>query len=102
MYLQEATARMKRQLRPGDMLARLGGDEFGVLVSDVHNRGDVEEIAARLEQCLEGPIAVDGYTLRGSASVGIALYPADAATKDELLRAADTSMYAAKNARKVM
>ena len=55
LYLQEVAQRMKRQLRPGDTLARLGGDEFAVLVPVVHNRDEVEEIAARLEFCFHEP-----------------------------------------------
>jgi diguanylate cyclase (GGDEF)-like protein len=98
-YLQELTRRMKRHLRPGDTLARLGGDEFAVLVSDVHCRAGVEEIAARLECCFGDPFIGENYVLHGSASIGIALYPDDASTADSLLRAADAAMYVAKNTR---
>jgi len=100
LYLQEVALRMKRQLRSHDMLARLGGDEFAVLLPLVHNRAEVEEIALRLERCFDGPFAVEGFVLHGSASVGIALYPQDALTKDGLLSAADAAMYQAKNAKK--
>ncbi|SPE30677.1 putative Diguanylate cyclase [Candidatus Sulfotelmatomonas gaucii] len=98
-YLQEVTRRLKGQLRPGDTLARLGGDEFAILVSRVRNRPAVEEIAARLERCFDEPFKGDGYELRGSASIGIALYPEDANSADSLLRAADAAMYAAKYTR---
>lgn len=98
-YLQELTRRMKGQLRPGDTLARLGGDEFAVLVSRVRNRAAVEEIAVRLECCFHEPFKGDNYELKGSASVGIALYPEDANSADSLLRAADAAMYAAKYTR---
>ncbi|MGA3264602.1 MAG: GGDEF domain-containing protein [Terracidiphilus sp.] len=97
LYLQEVALRMKRQLRSHDMLARVGGDEFAALVSVVPNRAGVEEIAVRLERCFDEPYAVEGCVLHGSASVGIALYPEDGATKDSLLSAADAAMYAAKN-----
>jgi len=99
LYLQEAAQRMKRQLRPGDTLARLGGDEFAALVRDVRNRSDVEEIAARLESCFENPFLGDGYVLRGSASVGVALYPEDATSADSLMHSADAAMYVAKYTR---
>jgi diguanylate cyclase (GGDEF)-like protein len=98
LYLQEVALRMKRQLRPGDTLARLGGDEFAVLVPNIHNRTDVEEIARRLESCLDQPFEGEGFVVRGSASLGIALYPEDATTKDSLLSAADNAMYTAKQA----
>jgi diguanylate cyclase (GGDEF)-like protein len=99
LYLQEVAARMKRQLRSHDLLARLGGDEFTALVSSIPSRGGIEEIAGRLERCFDEPFTVEGYTLQGSASVGIAVYPEDGATKDSLLSAADAAMYVAKHTR---
>jgi diguanylate cyclase (GGDEF)-like protein len=101
-YLQEAALRMKRQLRPGDMLARLGGDEFAVLVPSVRGRAEVEEIASRLERSFSEPFAADGHPLQGTASVGIALYPEDGATRDTLLNVADAAMYAAKQAKRTI
>jgi diguanylate cyclase (GGDEF)-like protein len=98
-YLQEVSRRMKRQLRPSDVLARLGGDEFAVLVSEVRNRTEVEEITSRLESCFHEPFIGDGYILHGSASFGIALYPEDADSADSLLRSADAAMYAVKQSR---
>ncbi len=96
LYLQEVAIRMKHQLRPHDKLARLGGDEFAALVPVVRCRADVEEIARRLERSFDEPFVLDGYTLHGAASVGIALFPADATTVDALLSAADAAMYVAK------
>jgi diguanylate cyclase (GGDEF)-like protein len=100
MYLQEVALRMKRQLRSADMLARLGGDEFAVLVPDVRGRAEVEEVAQRLERCMDEPFNIDGSVLRGSASIGVALYPEDGASKDTLLSFADAAMYAVKNIRR--
>ena len=99
LYLREVARRMKSQLRPGDTLARLGGDEFTVLVSRVHNRAEVQEIAMRLEGCFDEPFMAEKFVVYGSASVGIALYPEDADSADELLSTADTAMYVAKNTR---
>jgi diguanylate cyclase (GGDEF)-like protein len=100
LYLQEVAVRMKRQLRSGDMLARLGGDEFAVLVPEARNRADVQDVATRLERSFEKPFDVNGYSLHGAASVGVALYPEDGASKDTLLSAADAGMYVAKHTRK--
>ena len=99
-YLQEVAHRMKRQLRGADMLARLGGDEFAALVPVVRSRSEVEEIALRLEHSFDEPYAVEGYVLHGSASVGVALYPEDATTRDGLLSAADAAMYVAKHTKR--
>jgi diguanylate cyclase (GGDEF)-like protein len=102
LYLQEVSLRMKRQLRNVDMLARLGGDEFAVLLPQVGNRATVEEIAQRLEYSFDEPFAIEGQFLHGTASIGIALYPEDGATKDDLLSAADGAMYVTKNANRAV
>jgi len=99
-YLQRAAMRMKRQLRPHDVMARLGGDEFAVLVPVVRSRAEVGEIAFRLERSFDEPYALEGCELHGSASVGIALYPEDATTCDSLLSAADAAMYVAKHTKR--
>jgi diguanylate cyclase (GGDEF)-like protein len=99
LYLQEIAARLKRQLRPGDMLARLGGDEFAILVPDAHNRRVVEEIARRLESCFAQQVEIEENSFSGSASVGIAVYPEDGTSSDELLRTADAAMYVKKKTR---
>jgi GGDEF domain-containing protein len=57
----------------------------------------VEEIALRLDNCFTAPYTVEGYVLRGTASIGIALYPEDGTTKDSLLSAADAAMYVTKH-----
>jgi len=100
IYLQEAAVRMKHQLRPGDTLARLGGDEFAVLVPDVRNRAAVMDVALRLDGCFKAAFRLGGPLISGTASIGIALYPEDGATKDGLLSAADAAMYMAKKDRR--
>ncbi len=100
LYLQESVLRMKRQLRGGDMLARLGGDEFAALLTSIRGRADIDEIAHRLERCFDPPFNLEGYELRGAASIGTAFFPDDGYTKDTLLNAADASMYAIKNSRR--
>jgi GGDEF domain-containing protein len=79
----------------------VGGDEFAVLLPIVQIRSDVEEVILRLERCFDEPFGVEGYAIRGSASFGIALYPADATTRDGLLTTADSDMYSSKNHRKL-
>jgi diguanylate cyclase (GGDEF)-like protein len=98
LYLSEVSRRMKRQLRSVDTLARLGGDEFAALVPVVHSRSDVEEIAERLEHSFDEHFQIEGFTIQGSASVGISIYPEDGTTKDALLNCADAAMYMEKNA----
>jgi diguanylate cyclase (GGDEF)-like protein len=78
------------------VLARLGGDEFAVLVVDVKNAEEVAEITSRLQRCFDGPFYLDSLEVMASASIGCALYPEDAITRDKLLELADIRMYTAK------
>jgi len=99
-YLQQATLRMKHQLRPNDLMARLGGDEFAVIVRSATTYEDVHAIVSRLENCFLDPFTIEGNQLRGAASFGIALYPVDANTQDGLLNSADAAMYVSKHERR--
>jgi diguanylate cyclase (GGDEF)-like protein len=96
LYLQQVAERLSEKLRGMDTLARVGGDEFIALIPVVRSRVEVEEIIDRLTLCFEASFRIDDYTIRGSASVGFAVYPEDGATKDELKRVADAAMYAKK------
>jgi diguanylate cyclase (GGDEF)-like protein len=100
LFLQQIAQRLKKQLRSNDLLARLGGDEFGVLLPMVRTRTRVEEIVLRLEHSLKEPFSIEGELLQGSASFGYSFYPEDGTTRESLLAAADSAMYAAKNFRK--
>ena len=82
------------------MLARIGGDEFVALTPVLHVREDAEEIAHRLKHCFDEPFEIEGAVIRGSASVGLAVYPEDGSSKEALQRAADTAMYAGKQERR--
>jgi diguanylate cyclase (GGDEF)-like protein len=99
LYLQEVARRMSRQLLGSDMLARLGGDEFAALVRLPHGRSDLDTIIARLMRSFEEPLELEGYIFHGAASIGVALYPEDGVTRDDLLNAADAAMYAVKKAK---
>jgi diguanylate cyclase (GGDEF)-like protein/PAS domain S-box-containing protein len=94
--LQQAAARLKDCLRRGDTLARLGGDEFTVVLPELRQRGDAEVIANKFLDCLRTPFLLDGTEVYISASIGIAVYPGDGETIEELLRHADIAMYHVK------
>ena len=100
LYLRAVAHRMKRQLRGEDLIARLGGDEFAVLVPQVQSSADAMEIVKRLESCFVEPFVFDDCTLRGSASLGIAVFPEDGTSKDALLTSSDAGMYVSKHSRK--
>ncbi len=85
--------RLRSCVRPQDTISRLGGDEFVALLEDLHDEGDAVRVAERIIDGLRIPFTVDGNRLHTSISVGIAFSTAPA---DDLLRAADTAMYRAK------
>jgi len=99
-FLQSVALRMSQKLLGGDMLARLGGDEFAAVVSLVNGSLDLAPIVGRLEGCFKEQFLIEGHRLNGQASLGIAIYPDDGTTRDQLLTAADSSMYTAKRAKR--
>lgn len=96
LYLQSVAQRLSEKLRAQDILARVGGDEFIALIPAVQGRSEAEDIARRLVACFELPFRIDGRTMEGSASIGVALYPEDGIDEDQLKRVADSAMYASK------
>src|SRR3984885_412552 len=91
--------RLTHSVRPGDLVARLGGDEFAVLLPSVREVGAAREVAARLRAALCEPIRLEGMSFEIEASVGVALYPDDAAGFELLMQHADVAMYLAKERR---
>lgn len=97
--LREVALRLREQLRSQDTLARIGGDEFVLLVR-LLEPNDAPQVAARQVGLLSKAFRVDDHDLLISASVGIALYPGNGQTAEELLMNADAAMYHAKGAGK--
>lgn len=94
--LQTAAQRLRACVRTGDSVARLGGDEFVISLPALHNGTDVLRVAGQVLDTLREPFLIGPNALRVSSSIGIALYPTDGQNADELMRAADTAMYYAK------
>ena len=96
--LRAVGGRLTKVLRDSDTVCRQGGDEFLILLGDVRDSSDVVEIGAKLLGQLTAPILLDGLEVSTSGSMGVAMYPADGADFDELLKKADIAMYVAKDA----
>ena len=90
--------RMQATLRKGDTLARIGGDEFVAVLVDLGQAQDCKPLLQRLLQAAAAPAVIGDSTLQVSASIGVTLYPQDAADADLLLRHSDQAMYQAKQA----
>jgi len=94
--LVQVAQRLQREAAEGDVLARLGGDEFGVLARR-ESEEEILELAKRLVHSLRSPFTIDDHRIHVSGSAGIALYPQDGRTFEQLLRHADIAMYRAKD-----
>jgi diguanylate cyclase (GGDEF)-like protein len=96
--LKHLAARLRDTLRPTDTIARHGGDEFAVLVEDMREPDGGAHVAERILLALAAPTTVGGMELSLGASIGVAVATAaDDMTAEELMRAADLAMYAAKS-----
>ncbi len=96
--LDAVAERMRSALRASDVLARLGGDEFSVLLPAPADANTARRVGAKLLDALAAPFLIDGHALHISASIGLAVFPQDANTPEDLLRCADLAMYEAKQA----
>jgi diguanylate cyclase (GGDEF)-like protein len=95
--LQEVARRLRAALREYDLVARLGGDEFVVMVSEIRNEESVAEIADKLVESIRAPYPdLLGCYVETAPSIGIALYPRDGQSIEELMTNADSAMYTAK------
>jgi diguanylate cyclase (GGDEF)-like protein/PAS domain S-box-containing protein len=98
LLLLAAGERLLSCVRPSDTVARLGGDEFAVLINEASEQV-ATATAARILKALDEPVTIEGREVVVSASIGIVLGDVGQGA-DELLRQADTAMYAAKAAGK--
>jgi len=97
LLLVEAATRIRHCIRECDTLARLGGDEFTVILSELQNSSNIERIATSIIESLTEPFLLNGQESFVSVSIGIALYPDDATSVNDLIKHADQAMYAAKD-----
>ena len=97
LVLKEVARRLSLCLRQSDLRARYGGDEFVVVVDEHDGPGTGHGAAEHIIRRLSEPMQFGELTVSVGASVGIARYPVDATSGDELLRKADSALYRAKN-----
>lgn len=96
LLLQRMSELLKGCLREEDTVARLGGDEFILVLPGIHDKQDVKKLAEKVKKVGEQPMNLEGQKVRGSISIGIAIYPEDGMTGKELLNKADEALYRAK------
>ncbi len=108
LLLKQVAHRLSDCVRESDVVAhyvdsetridvsRLGGDEFTVVLNQLEQPESAGLVARRLIESLVQPMTIDGHELVITPSIGIAIFPRDADNVEDLLRAADTAMYHAK------
>jgi diguanylate cyclase (GGDEF)-like protein len=94
--LKAVAARIRGCTREGDIVARLGGDEFALVQALSGEPATAQSLAARLIEAISAPYEIDGRRIAITASVGIAMAPADGQEPDILLKNADLALYRAK------
>jgi diguanylate cyclase (GGDEF)-like protein/PAS domain S-box-containing protein len=96
--LENVASKLKRCVRDVDVVARMGGDEFMILVHGVTTALDVLPVVERIQSELGVPIHLAQQEIASSASIGVAIWEEAYGGPEEVLRAADTAMYQAKEA----
>ncbi len=94
--LEAVARRLEDCMRRADTVARLGGDEFVVVLTGLAKETGVAVAARRIQETFSHPFELEGRTVFSAPSIGIALYPEDGLTLDDLLKNADAAMYHSK------
>lgn len=96
ILLSETAKRLSACIRAYDTVARLGGDEFAVILPDIRQGDDLGMIARKLLRSFDTPFLLEGREVFVTCSIGIAMFPTDGDSAEDLLKYADSAMYLAK------
>ncbi|MDX1749768.1 MAG: EAL domain-containing protein [Methylophaga sp.] len=88
---------LSNSIRTTDLVVRMSGDEFVVLITNIDNPDLINMIADKVLKAVDTTSVVAEQSVKSTASMGIAMYPTDAETPEDLLKFADSAMYYAKN-----
>ena len=97
IYLKAVAERLLSATRKNDTLARWGGDEFVLVMEEVTDHQVICDAMERMLSLLSDPVCLAGHELIPTASVGISIFPDDYQKPSDLIKAADTAMYRAKD-----
>lgn len=96
--LRHVAETLRHSVRQSDFVGRLAGDEFVVIIRHLDSPQVLERIAEQIIEKRRQPVLLAGQKNVVTTSVGLACYPADAETAEELIKLADIAMYSAKKA----
>lgn len=98
--LKASASRLSACVRDHDLVSRMGGDEFTVIIREIESQNSLTKIADRILRTFRRDFTLKDKRINISSSIGVAVYPDDAKNAEELYRAADMAMYAAKRSGK--
>ena len=96
--LKQVAARLTKVVDERGEIGRLGGDEFTVMLPDMDDRGALGELGERIIQMISQPYSINGSRAIIGTSIGVAVAPYDGLDAEEIVKAADLALYAAKGA----
>jgi diguanylate cyclase (GGDEF)-like protein len=94
--LVQVAEKLKSCVRQSDTVVRFGGDEFVLLLTGLHNKNEAAYIADKVLKLMQQPFTLSAERVYIGCSIGIAMYPDDGVTDNDLLKIADTLMYRVK------
>jgi diguanylate cyclase (GGDEF)-like protein len=94
--LQAVAARLSKEIRGADTACRYGGDEFVIMLPEIDSAANAAALATEIIGRLGKPYILDGHKIHMTVSVGVAVYPGDGRTFDDLMKQADVAMYRSK------
>ena len=87
---------LQKTCRESDTVVRLGGDEFAIIATNIDKKRDSAILGNKILSIFEHPLSIQSHEIKTGTSIGLAFYPDDAESADELLRKADMALYEAK------
>ena len=96
ILLTAVSSRLQTAVRDTDTVARMGGDEFVLILPERTDAGLSTHIVQRIMEAIGQPLTIEGHEFFVSCSIGVAVYPADGDTPEQLIKHADIAMYRAK------
>lgn len=94
--LKIVSERLLHSFRASDTVARIGGDEFAAVIRDVEGKEAVKQVAKKAIETLQEPVQVHEHSCSVTVSIGIAIFPENGSTFEDLMKKADKAMYMVK------
>ena len=97
--LRDISTRIQRAIPETECLARIGADEFAIVIESADPALDARDIATRISTAMAEPVIINNQPQAVTLSIGIALYPENGQTTDDILQCAEQVMHFAKSVR---